>query len=132
MENRIIKFRAWDKSLEKMHFPELWDNSMPSNWNYWYQLMQFTGLHDKNGKEIYEGDILREPVKDAWSANNYICFEVFFHGGDANMDYNIGFSMNRMHNHGAICGGYIPSFKPNTVKKMEVIGNIFDNPELIK
>lgn len=92
---------------------------------------QFTGLRDRNGKEIYEGDILRYPAKDKWEEINYSCYEVFFHDGDANSDYNIGFSINRMFNHGSVCGGYNPSFKPKSIKQMVVIGNIYENPELI-
>lgn len=92
---------------------------------------RFTGPTDKNGKEVYEGDVLRSPAKDQWEENNYSCFEVFFHDGDANTDYNIGYSMNRMYNHGSVCGGYIPSFKPKTVRNMVIIGNIHDNPELL-
>lgn len=92
---------------------------------------QFTGLTDKNGKEVYEGDVLRFPAKDKWEEKNYSCFEVFYHDSDANMSYNIGYSLARMHNHGSICGGYIPGFKPAEVSKMEVIGNIHENPELL-
>jgi uncharacterized phage protein (TIGR01671 family) len=93
---------------------------------------QFTGLLDKSGTKIFDGDILRFPAKDEWDKINYSCFEVFFHDGDANSDYNIGYSMNRMYNHGSVCGGYTPSFKPKPASKMEVIGNIHDNPELLK
>lgn len=94
-------------------------------------LGQFTDIKDKNGKEIYKGDILRFPENNDWEKVNYSCFEVFFHDGDANWDYNIGFSISRMHNHGSIAGGFIPSFKPKTVSKMIVIGNIHENPELL-
>lgn len=97
-----------------------------------FELIQFTGLKDKNGIDIYEGDIIREPAKDEWEKINYSCFEVFFHDVDMNSDYNIGYSMGRCHYHGSICGGFVPSFKPKTTSKMEVIGNIYENPELIK
>lgn len=53
---REIKFRAWDGG--KMIFPELYGPDWDSCQTNGYQLMQYTGLKDKNGKEIYEGDIV--------------------------------------------------------------------------
>ena len=93
---------------------------------------QFTGLTDKNGKEIYDGDILRTPPKNNYDKENYVTYEVFWHGNDCASNH-IGWQMNRCHFQGCICGTmYIPEFLPNTTAKMEVVGNVHDNPELIK
>lgn len=104
---REIKFRAWDEKnklyiffdktdiLDGYGF-ELIDFSIP--WSDWDQ---FTGLHDKNGKEIYEGDIL------TWFDRKDQIWEVKWE--------NI-FSFSSWH----------------PVDKCIVIGNIHENPELIK
>jgi hypothetical protein len=72
---REIKFRAWDG--EKMIFP-----SDPDTYSKFVRgelvcpgviLMQYTGLEDKNGKEIYEGDIVRGIKGDI--------YQVFFGNG---------------------------------------------------
>lgn len=92
---------------------------------------QYTGLKDKSGKRIFEGDILRVPAKNSWEEKNFVGYEVFFHDNDC-ADRHVGWQMNRQHFYGALCGGEYPySFLPRWTNRMIVIGNIHDNPELL-
>lgn len=78
-------------------------------------LGQYTGVEDKNGKRIFEGDIVR--VKRLW--NEGTCVISFEHGS-----FYIA-SLDK-----AICDGPLWSFWFSG-DEMEVIGNIHDNPELL-
>ena len=88
---------------------------------------QYTGLTDKNGKKIFENDIVK-----CSDENNDIFFEAVVKFGNPNGVYNWGYQLKRMNGDRANtdillwvdmeeCGAFI-----------EVIGNIYDNPELLK
>ncbi len=137
---REIKFRAWDKKNKIMSKPitinglATWVDHhglkyFDEFYSKWENLMwlQYTGLKDKEGKEIYEGDMLREPAKNNYEKINYSAFEVFFHDGDM-ADNHIGFQMTRMHNFGAIAGGFCGwKFLPRTTVTFKIIGNIYED-----
>lgn len=81
---------------------------------------QFTGLRDKNGKEIYEGDI----ICSYDSQNNTILHEVYYLESEARFATKLIGYENL--NEGSLTQKWINELD------FEVIGNIFDNPELLK
>lgn len=93
---------------------------------------QFTGLFDKNGKEIYEGDILRLPPKDEYEKHTYNSFQVFYHDNDCTLT-DCGLVIGRLKPHGNSAGGY-SGYKliPKHTSILEIIGNIHENSELLK
>lgn len=116
---REIKFRAWNPYTKSMYFYDVDTLScMPSQCKPF--LMQFTGLKDKNGKEIYEGDVVRA---NSW-ANSIIVFGKIGYDGEWN-----GLTGYALEIWGADNNFYELQyhFDPN---KLEVIGNIYENPEL--
>ena len=116
--NREIKFRAWDEISEKMlNWNEFLNTNMKNTFiaqgSTGLILMQYTGLHDKNGEEIYEGDIVKALISGRWLVGKVI----YEHSG---------FTIDVMNNKELEFGrrGII---EPWT----EVIGNIYNNPELL-
>lgn len=122
---RIIKFRGKDKKTGKWVYGDLthskginaeaekltYDRVMVAGYEVEEETVGlFTGVLDTNGKEIYEGDIIKDIYNDiskiVWdeeAAGMYI-----------------------------LSNGIYSTFKDYEYERVKVIGNIFDNPELIK
>lgn len=120
---REIKFRVWDKVEKKMYYPETlisspWMMSLDGhvynvylqqqaqyNWTKRVVVLQYTGLKDKNGKEIWEGDVVK--IADNFSGQIFDRLGCWF--------VEMGKEL-----------GYYPQCDT------EVIGNIYEKPELVK
>ena len=123
---REIKFRTWNDKTSTMTAPfsaeDIRNDEHYANWESFESLMQFTGLKDKNGKEIYEGDIVKM-VLDKIIPRYAIC-EVKWRD-----EYTgINFSHVRLEN--VINPG--EGWSMSTHDTWEVIGNIYENAELLK
>jgi len=129
-----IKFRAWDKDKKEMYFNfQIWSDGKGEtftgkNW----ELMQYTGLKDKNRKEIYEGDIVKintlysSPRLKKWDENYVIKADVRYVEGckfEA-ISFTLKGCIRKINNFDG--WGLYDSYN------FEVIGNIYENPELIK
>ncbi len=123
MSGRILKFRKWDD--KKFLFWEQ-DDCDTGFWDVSYPTMQYTGLLDKQGVEIYEGDIL-----DAHQTINGINLFIVVYE-------NLGFTIRYVQN-SKIGNLYeydvIDFFKPCQFSgevDFEVIGNIYEDKEKLK
>lgn len=119
--NRDLKFRAWNTKTKKMgvKFDLIGLSKSIIDFED-LELMQYTGLKDKNGKEIYEGDILgnyptKRKDKVRWSNIQIVEFSL-----ECTSDGEYGGS------------NYGYQFPFDDISEYEIIGNIYENPELLK
>lgn len=135
--SREIKFRAWMSSEKRMI---MWDE-MVCDYELQYiflnqlsdvsPVMQFTGLRDRNGKEIYEGDVVKYSEHEGYSLKSFTA-EVRFVESEAYFGYvKIEEDPNDwpdpflhpFNEHDELHSDFLPY--------VTVIGNIHETPELI-
>jgi len=135
--NRELKVRAWDSKTKKWLFgyeyPNLGGFSMKGEvmlfgeYSRFFEsipiedwdkiiLMQYTGLKDKNGKEVYEGDVIRQ-------SSDLCIIESCVGGFDCQMLVEL--------KNGGTLRGSVYNFSFLSEKYCEIIGNIYENPELL-
>ena len=110
---REIKFRAWNADLKKPFMAVQGTADLETLYSFMFHfsdngiLMQYTGLKDCNGKEIYEGDIVKPFSIEKTKNLSIIVYEF---------------------NQFRIKGTYL--YWNWDLKQVEVVGNIYENPEL--
>jgi uncharacterized phage protein (TIGR01671 family) len=137
---REIKFRAYDRNNKKMlpvgrifqyyeqyvggiYMPTMLEAEMANGEPVMYDLgrpflMQYTGLKDKNGVEIYEGDIVEFKI----SGSRYIA-EVYYDTATARYSKR---GVDSSH------GGAIDKDLVSYTSTQKVVGNVYEHPELLK
>jgi len=132
---REIKFRVWDKSVPANTSKEELANpsGMMIPWHYViestyllsalrgdYPLMQYTGLKDKNGVEIFEGDIVSYPNRDCSGA---VKFGTYEHDTIEQFIAGTGFYFEY--------SNHVQPLHTSCVQALEILGNIYQHPTLL-
>jgi uncharacterized phage protein (TIGR01671 family) len=147
MKQREIKFRVWDKLEKRFIYPDegyqghytlslrgKFHNLQNGSGGDEYIIQQYTGLKDKNGKEIYEGDIITFDEYPngifvvGWSVYEEVGWSLFVKNINAILSVYepLAYTFNGIELYEEYPVSY---FVQNGYT---VIGNIFENPELLK
>lgn len=132
---REIKFRAWDgeRMMDDNSLQWVDGRFISGVWNWEEteivdgicepEIMQYTGLKDRNGKEIYEGDIVQPK---SFQGSMFGMAEVAFHQGRFCLLRNPPFVRHKTTLREAI------NRSENANNGLQIIGNIHENPELLE
>lgn len=144
--SRMLKFRAWNKNEHRMIYADeavrsrdllaiglhglpiavdrdSFKNDEITGWNvdHVFEIMQYTGLKDKHGRDIYEGDIA---VTENDQEKGYLVEGQY--RGVVTYDEKAAFYIKQPHD------AYTPLLSNLAIKSIEVLGNIYEHPELIE
>lgn len=137
------KFRAWMKQYKKMdndigemyfedgEFKYIGDDIHYKRLPEHVIIMLSTGLKDKNGKKIFEGDILEiQGIKMIVKFGSYKYLETSKNNGHilGVLHDGLGFYVECIN---VADPDNISPFEPETLKNSQIIGNIYENPELL-
>jgi len=119
MTNRPIEFRAWFVEEKKMVYEQGLVLDLIGEWGDGedHHIMQFTGLLDKNGTKIFEGDIVEQQGRDLRPTRGLVTFGEFF---------------ETQFNTHCWLFGHMPIDVSGDNIWFVVVGNIYENPELLK
>lgn len=149
---REIKFRAWNKKNSKMVYQTQYAFLFTKNgitvdkYNSYNDydglmaideptIMQFTGLLDKNGKEIYEGDIVKVLDRDWSDAEKDTRILIVYYRNDRYLLINkAGIEESEKSEPNIYNQEWyeVSLFREYGRDRCEIIGNIYENPELLK